>query len=122
VEDILRQKSLHPEAEVVVHPECTPPVIEVADKVASTEGMCKYAGETRAKELIIGTETGILHRLRKENPDKVFYPASELAVCPNMKLTTLEKVLWSLEGMNYEVNVPEEVISRAKQSIQRMLG
>jgi len=122
VEDILRQKSLHPEAEVVVHPECTPPVIEVADKVASTEGMCKYAGETRAKELIIGTETGILHRLRKENPDKVFYPASELAVCPNMKVTTLEKVLRSLEGMNYEVNVPEEVISRAKQSIQRMLG
>ena len=121
-EDILRQKSLHPEAEVVVHPECTPPVIEVADKVASTEGMCKYAGETRARELIIGTETGILHRLRKENPDKVFYPASELAICPNMKLTTLEKVLWSLEGMNYEVNVPEEVISRAKQSIQRMLG
>jgi quinolinate synthase len=122
VEDILKQKSLHPEAEVVVHPECTPPVINVADKVASTEGMCKYAGETMARELIIGTETGILHRLRKENPDKVFYPVSEFAVCPNMKLTTLEKVLWSLEGMNYEVNVPEEVISRAKQSIQRMLG
>lgn len=122
VEDILKQKSLHPEAEVVVHPECTPPVIEVADKVVSTEGMCKYARETKTKELIIGTETGILHRLRKENPDKVFYPASELAVCPNMKLTTLEKVLWSLEGMNYEVNVPEEVISRAKQSIQRMLS
>ena len=122
VEDILRQKSLHPEAEVVVHPECTPPVINVADKVASTEGMCKYARQTRTKELIIGTETGILHRLRKENPDKVFYPASELAVCPNMKLTTLEKVLWSLEGMNYEVNVPQEVIFRARESIQRMLS
>jgi len=121
-EDILKQKSLHPEAEVVVHPECTPPVIKVADKVASTEGMCKYARESRAKELIIATETGILHRLRKENPDKVFYPASELAVCPNMKLTTLEKVLWSLQRLDYEVIVPQEVISRAKQSIQRMLG
>ncbi|MDI6776934.1 MAG: quinolinate synthase NadA [Syntrophales bacterium] len=121
VEDILKQKSLHPEAEIVVHPECTPPVIKVADRVFSTEGMCKYARESRAKELIIGTETGILHRLRKENPDKVFYPASELAVCPNMKLTTLEKVLWSLQGLHHEVVVPEEVISRAKQSIQRML-
>ncbi|MFA4916574.1 MAG: quinolinate synthase NadA [Syntrophales bacterium] len=121
-EDILKQKSLHPEAEVIVHPECTPPVIEVADKVASTEGMCKYAGESKAKEFIIATETGIIHRLRRENPDKVFYPASELAVCPNMKLTTLEKVLWSLQRLEHEVTVPEEIIARAKQSIQRMLG
>jgi len=119
--DILKQKKLHPNVEVIVHPECTPEVIKLADKVLSTEGMCKYAKNSSAKELIVGTETGLLYRLRKENPDKLFYPATEEALCPNMKLTTLEKVLWALEDMRYEIILSEDVIARAQGSIKRML-
>ena len=120
-EDILRQKKAHPRAEVIVHPECIPDVITLADKVLSTEGMCKYAKESKAGEIIVGTEIGILHRLQRENPDKKFYPATELAICPSMKLTTLEKVLWCLEDMKYEVKVPEEVRLKAKKAVDRML-
>jgi len=120
-EHIIQQKKLHPEAEVMVHPECTPPVIALADAVFSTGGMCKYARESKSREFIIGTEVGILHKLRKENPGKAFYPASELAVCPNMKLTTLEKVLWSLQDMKYEVRVPEDIRLRARKAVDRML-
>ena len=78
-------------------------------------------GKRRRREFIIGTEIGILHRLKKENPEKSFYPASERAVCPNMKLTTLEKVLWALEEMQYEVTVPPDIIRKAKSSLQIML-
>ncbi len=120
-EDIIRQKKEHSNAKIIVHPECTPAVINLADNVLSTGGMCKYAKTSDAKEIIVGTETGILHRLRKENPDKKFYPASELAVCPNMKMTTLEKVLWSLEDMKYEVRVPENIRIRAKKAVDKML-
>ncbi|MBL7131646.1 MAG: quinolinate synthase NadA [Candidatus Omnitrophica bacterium] len=120
-EDILKQKKIHPKAEVIVHPECTPPVIQLADRVLSTDGMCKYAGVSSASEIIVGTELGLLYRLQKENPEKKFYPASEQAICPNMKLTTLEKVLRCLEDMKYEVKVPEEICCKAKKAIDRML-
>lgn len=120
-EDILRQKRLHPQAEVVVHPECTPHVIELADRVCSTSRMCKYAKETKAKEIIVGTENGLIYRLQKENPNKAFYPASERAVCPNMKLTTLEKVLWALEDLKYEVRVDEEIRVRAVKAVTKMI-
>jgi quinolinate synthase len=120
-EDILKKKALYPKAEVLVHPECTPDVIAMADKVLSTSGICRYAKESNSGEFIIGTEIGILHRLNKENPDKKFYPASSLADCPNMKLNNLEKILWSLEDMIYEVEVPGDIAQRAKRSIDRML-
>lgn len=120
-EDIVRQKKLHPGAKVIVHPECTPQVIKLADEALSTEGMCRYAKESNAKEIIVGTEIGMLNRLKKDNPDKQFYPASELAVCPNMKLTTLEKVLWSLENMDFKIELPSGIISQARQPISRML-
>jgi quinolinate synthase len=120
-EDVLSQKVRHPEAEVMVHPECTGEVVKLADQVLSTGGMLRYAGESAAREFIVCTEKGILHRLRKENPEKFFYPVSEYAVCPNMKRTTLEKVLWSLEDMGYEVTVPEDIMQRARASLQRML-
>jgi quinolinate synthase len=120
-EDILKKKTLYPEAEVLVHPECTPDVIAMADKVLSTSGICRYAKESNSGEFIIGTEIGILHRLQKENPDKKFYPASILSDCPNMKLNNLEKILWSLEDMVYEVDVPTDIARRAKRSIDRML-
>ncbi len=119
--DILRQKELHPGAKVIVHPECTPPVLELADAVLSTEGICRYAEESSAKEIIVGTETGVLHRLKKENPGKSFFPATEHATCPNMKLTTLEKVLWSLEKMQFEVRVPEAVSVKALNAVNRMV-
>ena len=120
-EHIMEQKKQHPQAEVVVHPECTSEVIKLADRVLSTSGMCKYAKESKTAEMIVGTETGILHRLRKENPQKTFYPATELAVCPNMKLTTLEKVLWALEESKHEITIPEDIRVRAKQTVERMI-
>jgi quinolinate synthase len=120
-EDILRAKKAHPLAEVMVHPECIPAVIALADQVFSTEGMSNYARESKSKEIIVGTEIGMLYRLQKENPAKKFYPASESAVCPSMKLTTLEKVLWSLQEMKYEVKVPKEIQVKAKRAVDRML-
>lgn len=120
-EHILRQKEIHPKAEVIVHPECTPPVIALANKVLSTGGICDYSKKSKVNELIVGTEIGILHRLRKENPLKKFYPASELAVCPNMKLITLEKVMWSLDEMKNEVKVPQSIRIRAKNAVDKML-
>ncbi|HVP36323.1 MAG TPA: quinolinate synthase NadA [Terriglobales bacterium] len=120
-EDILKKKALYPKAEVLVHPECIPEVIAMADKVLSTTGICKYAKESKSEEFIIGTEIGILHKLKKENPEKRFYPASELADCPNMKLNNLEKILWSLQDLVYKVEIPEQIARKAKRSIDRML-
>ncbi len=121
-EDVERERRLHPDAEVIVHPECRTDVTDIADKILSTEGMYRYVTDTGVKGFIIGTETGILHRLRKANPDKMFYPLCEKAVCPNMKLTTLEKVFWALEDMKDEVIVPEEIIAKARKSLEIMLN
>jgi quinolinate synthase len=120
-EDILRMKAQYPKAEVLVHPECTPDVIAMADKVLSTSGISRRATESDSEEFIIGTEIGMLHRLKKENPEKRFYPASSLADCSNMKLNNLEKILWSLEDMIYPVEVPPDIAKAAKRSIDRML-
>ncbi len=121
-EDIEKRRLEYPDAKVIVHPECVPEVIELADEALSTSGMIKFAREINAKEFIIGTEVGIIYRLEKENPKKMFYPASEQAICPNMKLITLEKVLWALEDMKFEVTVPEDIAARAKKAIDRMLA
>ncbi|RKY39816.1 MAG: quinolinate synthase [Candidatus Omnitrophota bacterium] len=120
-EDVLKRKKEHPQAKVIVHPECVGKVIELADGVFSTSGLAKYARESDAQEIIVGTENGFLYRLEKENPEKRFYPASELAICPGMKKITLSKVLWSLENMQYEVKIPQEIVQRAKQAVDRML-
>ena len=120
-EDIHKGKLEHPQAKVIVHPECRPEVIALADEVLSTGGMCRFARQTEAREIIIGTEIGLLHRLREENPGKEFIPASERATCPNMKLITLEKVLWSLEDMAPRVTVPEGIRLRAKTAVDKML-
>jgi quinolinate synthase len=115
----LRQE--YPQARVVVHPECRPEVIALADEVASTSGMCRYARRADVREMVVGTEVGLIHRLRKENPGKTFIPVSEQAICPNMKLITLEKVLWSLEEMSPEVKVPEETRLKAIAAVNKML-
>ncbi len=120
--DIVRLKAEYPQAKVVAHPECRPEVIALADEVLSTGGICRYARRDDVKELIVGTEMGIIYRLRKENPGKRFIPVSEQAVCPNMKLITLEKVLWSLEEMAPQVKVPEPIRIRAKAAVDRMLA
>ena len=120
-EHIVRLREEYPQAKVVVHPECRPEVIALADEVLSTGGMCRYARRSEVKEMIVGTEMGIIHRLKKENPDKRFIPVSEQAICPNMKLITLEKVLWSLEEMTPEVKVPEDIRLKAKSVVDKML-
>jgi quinolinate synthase len=119
---IVAAKGKHPHAKVMVHPECRPETIALADEILSTGGMIKYARESDAKEIIVGTEIGIIHRLKKENPDKEFYPATDQAICPNMKLTNLEKVLWSLEDLQTEITVPKEIADRARVAIEKMLS
>jgi len=121
-EHIEQLRKEHPQARVVVHPECRPEVIALADEVLSTGGMCRYARRSEVREMIVGTEVGIIHRLKKENPGKKFLPVFDKAICPNMKLITLEKVLWSLEDMAPEVEVPEEIRLEAKSAVDRMLG
>jgi quinolinate synthase len=121
-EDITALKEKHPQASVVVHPQCTPQVRNLADAVLSTAGIVRFARETSVKEVIVGTETGIIHRLRKENPGKLFIPASERASCGKMKLITLESILWSLENLTHRVQVPEEIRIKAKLAIDRMIN
>lgn len=120
-EDIIRERKAHPLAEVMVHPECTPLVTELADAVLSTGKMLEYAAKSPADEFIVGTEVGIIHALLKQNPGKKFYPASKLAVCPNMKKTTLPGVLLALRNMETQIKVPEETGRKAARSIERML-
>lgn len=112
----------HPGAPVMVHPECAKDVREAADHALSTGGMCRFARESDAKELIVGTEIGILHRLRKENPGKAFHPVSDRVVCPNMKKTTLENLAECLREMKTVVTVPEPVASRARHAVEAMLA
>lgn len=120
-EEVIKAKKEHPQAEFLAHPECNPEVLELADQVCSTGGMFKYAQAAKSKEFIIGTESGMLYRLQKENPDKRFYLPSEHLVCANMKLTTLGWVAHSLEAEVFEVRVAEEVRLKAKKSLDKML-
>lgn len=121
-EEVLRWKRRYPDAVFVCHPECRPEVVDLADHVCSTSGMYRFAKETEAKRIIVGTEMGILYRLKKENPEKEFILPSKGLICPNMKLTTLEDVLEALERMENVVEVPEEVRVPAKRALDRMLA
>ena len=114
-------RTAHPGAKVMVHPECAKDVRDAADLCLSTGGMCKAAREDDAAEFVVGTETGILHRLRKENPGKSFHVADEGLVCPNMKKTTLENLAASLREMVHPVEVPSEIAARARRAIEAML-
>ena len=120
-QDIIRQRAEHPQAKVLVHPECRREVAALADEVLSTGGMLRFVRDTEAEEIVIGTEIGILHRLRKENPKKRFFPASDQAVCPRMKLITIERALWSLQEMTPVVKVPEEIRLKAKVAVDWMM-
>jgi quinolinate synthase len=120
-EMVLEARGEHPRAKVVVHPECPMEVIELADAVRSTSGMLKYCGESPATEFIIGTEKGMLYPLRKAYPKKKFWPVTEEAICPNMKLTNLESVRRALAEMRYEIDVPPEIAEPARRAISRMM-
>src|SRR3954463_12072217 len=132
-ENIRLQRSLHPEAEFLIHPECgcSTSVIEAMSagdvapagvQILSTEGMIKRPKESSASDFIVATEIGILHRLRRENPAKRFFAANERASCAYMKVTTLPKVLRSLEHMQYPITVPAHTANRARRAIERMVA
>ncbi|MCP4230242.1 MAG: quinolinate synthase NadA, partial [bacterium] len=120
--DMVRDaKREHPEAVVVVHPECQMEVIELADAVRSTGGMLKFCGETDAEEILVGTERGMLYPLSKTCPDKKFYPVAEEIFCPTMKMGTLTHLRDALKLKRYEITVAEEYVEPARMSIERML-
>lgn len=123
-ERIREMKAEHPEAEFIMHPECgcLTKSMDLADGVLSTEGMLRYAKESRAPEFIVATEIGILHRMRQDNPDKKFFPASEQSVCKYMKMNTIEKIVLALERLEPEVKVPPETAKLARVCIDRMLA
>ncbi len=121
IKDIEEKRSLYPEAEVWVHPECRPEVIDITDKVFSTGKMVKEARETEKNQIILGTEAGMTYRLKKENPNKDFIPAKDLSFCFNMKKIDLNKVLKSLEDLKYKVDVPPEISQKALGSIKKMI-
>ena len=120
-EDIRNAKAKYPDAIVMAHPECTGPVKALSDELLSTGQMLRYAAKSQAKQFIIATETGIIHTLKKQNPEADFIPATDKAICPNMKRITLEKVLWSLEDMQYKVIVPQDIRVKAKKAIDMMV-
>lgn len=120
-ENIIKAKKLHPQALLLVHPECRPEVCNLADYIGSTRGIIEFAGNNPAKEYIIGTELGIFHPLKKNNPDKQFFPASENMICKDMKLITLEKVLHSLKKLEPQVIVPEYIRKKSLKALNRMI-
>lgn len=120
-EDVYKARKEYPDALLMAHPECRIEVLELADHVTSTSGMLRFARSSDAKRFIVGTETGIIHRLKKENPDKEFYPLRKDMICPNMKKTTLNSVLQSLKEMKHIIKVPEDIRIPARKALDRML-
>ncbi|NLT36866.1 MAG: quinolinate synthase NadA [Methanomassiliicoccus sp.] len=120
VEKLSKLKEEHPGAVILVHPECRPEVIDMADAARSTEGMLNYIRDSPKTEFIIGTEQDMVHRLKKELPAKTYYTVTG-AVCPTMKLITLENIIAALETMTPEITLDAELMERAKRPLQRML-
>jgi len=119
-EDVQLLKMQHPDAVLMVHPECTAEMRRIADFIGSTSQMCSYARKSQAKKFIVATEEGLLHRLRKENPEKMFVLAYEDAVCPNMKLNTLERIYLALKEEKNVVKVPDPVARQARKALEKM--
>jgi len=120
-DDVDRARRIYPNASVIVHPECRPGVVERADAVLGTGGMIRFVKETEAQEVIVGTEEGMIYRLRQERPDIKFYLLSPGLLCPDMKYTTPDKVVSSLENMQHRITVPPEIRKQAAGALQRML-
>ncbi|MFH1718112.1 MAG: quinolinate synthase NadA [Planctomycetota bacterium] len=120
-DDIKTARAKYPDAIVMAHPECTEPVKEASDELLSTGQMLKFAARSTAKRFIIATEIGIIHALKKQNPEAEFFPATERAICPNMKKITMDKVVGSLQEMQYKITVPEAIRIKAEKSLDRMV-
>ena len=120
-EDVIKAKKLHPQALLLVHPECRPEVCNLADYIGSTKGIINFVSNNSVKEYIIGTEIGIFHPLKKSNPDKEFFAASEKMICRDMKLINLEKVLRSLQILEPQITVPENIRKKSLKALSRML-
>ncbi len=120
--EVLDLKAAHPDAVAIAHPECPKPLRAVCDEILSTGQMCAFVPRSPATEFIVATEEGLIHRLRKENPGKLFHRASPFAVCPNMKRNTLEKVLFCLRDMQPVITVEEPMARRARRAIEQMLA
>lgn len=127
VNDVRRARESHPDAVFLVHPESPPEVVELADHVLSTSGMVKYVDNIKTDDdkhrgVIIGTEIGLVHQLREKYPDISIWPLSDFAVCGTMKMTTLPKVCWSIETGNYEVILPDDILEKARISLEKMIA
>jgi quinolinate synthase len=122
VGDVTTARELHPDAVIVVHPECRPEVVALADAALGTGGMISFARETKVRDIVIGTEMGMLHRLKKECPAKNFILLSSKLICPTMKYTNLERILASLEHKEHVITVPAEIRERAVFALERMLA
>ncbi len=120
-EEVLKTKEKYPSAEFIVHPECRKEVLDLADYIGSTAGMINYVKDSSCKDFIVGTEMGIIYRLKYDNPEKNFYIPTDQFICANMKLTTLGWVARSLEKMVYKIEVPEEIAVKAKKALERMV-
>jgi len=120
-DDIASARAQHPDAIVIAHPECTVPVRGLADELLSTGQMLKFAAGSTAKEFIVATEIGIIHALKKQNPQAEFFGVTQRAICPNMKKITLDKVIGSLEDMQHKITVPDDIRIRAKKALERMV-
>jgi quinolinate synthase len=120
-DNVIKAKKLHPQALLLVHPECRPEVCNLADYIGSTRGIIEFASNNPVKEYIIGTELGIFHPLKKNNPNKQFFPASENMICQNMKLITLEKILHSLQNLEPRITVPENIRKKSLKALNRMI-
>jgi len=121
-QQVRRRKEAYPDALFLAHPECRPEVLDLADMVQSTSGMLRYVNESSHRSFIIGTEEGILYPMRRQNPDKSFYPASDDLICPDMKKITLADVVQSLQTLQPRVTVSEEIRHKAIKAVERMLA
>lgn len=121
VDDVKKARSEHPNAVLMAHPECRLEVLEMAEHVTSTSGMTRYAKASSEKEFIVGTEIGLIHHLKKQNPEKSFYPLRKDMICPNMKKTTLNSILRALKENKFIITVPEDIRVKAKKALDRML-
>jgi len=122
LDDVYAARAAHPDAALLVHPECRPEIVKAADHVFSTGAMIRFAKESSHEKIIVGTEMGLIYRLQKENPGKQFYLLSQGLVCPNMKFTDLDKVCKALETLQPRITVPEPICDLARKPLERMLA